>query len=85
MTCQNNDIGQKCIISDILGIIIYEGIQGVIVSPTLERQIYLIVQLLRNAKMLVDFRIMGSASDKRNHTFIITEKEYSFLTEYKSS
>ena len=69
------------IIADILGVTMDGGIQGVIVSAISRRANLSHYAVIEKCQKLIDFGLMKSVSDKRNRTFIITEKGIQFFYE----
>jgi len=62
------------IISDILRVTMDCGRQGAIISSIARRANLSHYTAIGKCQKLVDFRLMEYVSDKRNRTFIITEK-----------
>jgi predicted transcriptional regulator len=70
-------------ISDILRITVACGKQGTIISAISRRANLSHYVTIEKCQKLVDFGLMESITDKRNHTFIITEKGMQFFQEMK--
>ena len=69
------------IISDILRVSMDYGRQGAIISYVARRANLSHYTAIEKCQKLVDFGLMESARDKRNRTYIITEKGIQFFQE----
>jgi predicted transcriptional regulator len=69
------------IISDILRVTMDCGRQGAIISSIARRANLSHYTAIEKCQKLADFRLMESVSDKRNRTYIITEKGIKFFQE----
>ena len=67
------------IISDILHVTMDYGRQGVVISSIARRANLSHYAAIEKCQKLVDFGLMESMIDKRNHIFIITEKGIQFF------
>ncbi len=69
------------IISDILHVAMDCGRQGTIISSISRRANMSHYTAVEKCQKLVDFGLMESTNDKRNRTYIITEKGIQFFQE----
>lgn len=69
------------IISDVLGVVMDCGKQGAIISSIARNANLSHYTALEKCQKLVGFGLMEATSDKRNRTFIITEKGIQFFHE----
>jgi predicted transcriptional regulator len=69
------------IISDILRVVMNCGRQGAIISHVARNANLSHYTAIEKCQKLIDFGLMESANDKKNHIFIITEKGLGFLQE----
>jgi predicted transcriptional regulator len=71
------------IISDILGVTMDGGTQGVIVSAISRRANLSHYAVLEKCQKLIDAGLVESMKDNRNRLFVITEKGIRFFQEFQ--
>ena len=71
------------IISNVLGVVIDSGKQGIIISSIARNANLSHYTALEKCQKLVGFGLMESITDGKNRTFVITEKGILFFNEMK--